>query len=72
MTLENAGAYSVGSLVRVRGREWVVLPSEGPEIIRTLPLSGGEDELSAIFQLHLSTSQSRWPARPVLVDRLVR
>jgi len=48
MTVQNAGVYQVGSLVRVRGREWVVLPSESPEILRLRPLSGGEDELSAI------------------------
>jgi len=48
MTLQNAGVYQVGSLVRVRGREWVVLPSESAEILRLRPLSGGEDELSAI------------------------
>lgn len=47
----NSGAsnqYSVGSLVRVREREWVVLPSEDPEVLNLRPLSGSESEACGI------------------------
>src|SRR5438552_1113293 len=41
--------FSVGSLVRVREREWVVLPSESPDVLNLKPLSGAEAELCGIF-----------------------
>jgi superfamily II DNA or RNA helicase len=41
--------FAVGSLVRARGREWVVLPeSEGPLLILR-PLGGTEDEVAGIW-----------------------
>ncbi len=46
--IQDSKSYAVGSLVHVRGREWVILPSDNPEILRLRPLSGGENELSAI------------------------
>lgn len=36
--------FEVGSLVLLRGREWVVVPSDGDDVIRLRPLSGREDE----------------------------
>jgi hypothetical protein len=41
--------FSVGSLVRVREREWVVLPSETPDVLNLKPLSGAEAESCGIF-----------------------
>src|SRR6185437_13623943 len=38
----------VGSLVRVRERDWVVLPSEDPEVMMLRPLSGSEAETCGI------------------------
>ncbi len=35
-------AFTPGDLVRARGREWVVLPSSEPDMLRLRPLSGGE------------------------------
>jgi superfamily II DNA or RNA helicase len=40
---------SVGSLVNVRGRDWVVLPSADPDVLRLRPLTGGEQEVTGIF-----------------------
>lgn len=34
--------YPPGSLVNARGRDWVVLPSREPEVLRLRPLTGGE------------------------------
>jgi superfamily II DNA or RNA helicase len=43
--------YDVGSLVRVRGRDWVVVPSDQEEVLRLRPLSGKEEEAIGIHQL---------------------
>jgi superfamily II DNA or RNA helicase len=40
-----------GSIVTCRDRQWVVLPSENPNIIRLRPLSGNEDQICGIYQL---------------------
>ncbi len=44
MTITAAPRYSVGSLVQVRGRDWVVITSDDPEILRLRPVSGREEE----------------------------
>src|SRR5438874_6438730 len=40
---------SVGSLVRVRGRDWVVIQSPEPEVVFLRPLTGAEDETIGVF-----------------------
>ncbi|MEO6098590.1 MAG: helicase-related protein [Fibrobacteria bacterium] len=37
--------YLPGSLIRARGREWVVLPQSNSEILRLRPLGGSEEDL---------------------------
>ena len=41
---------SVGSIVRCRGREWVVLPSPDPDLILLRPLTGGDEEICGIHR----------------------
>ncbi|MCG9969578.1 DEAD/DEAH box helicase [Pelotomaculum terephthalicicum JT] len=41
-------SYAVGSLVRARGREWVVLPESEEELLILRPLGGTEDEVTGI------------------------
>ena len=42
--------FSPGSLVRLRGRDWIVQPSEAPEeLLLVKPLGGGDDETTGIF-----------------------
>jgi len=41
---------SVGSIVRCREREWVVLPSPDPEVILLRPLTGGDEEICGIHR----------------------
>jgi hypothetical protein len=43
-----APAYPPGSLVHVRGRDWVVLPGDEPDVLRLRPLTG-EDEAHGVF-----------------------
>ncbi len=40
---------AVGSLVRARGREWVVLPGTTPEFLLLQPLGGGQDDVVGVF-----------------------
>ncbi len=48
MATQASQTYQIGSLVRVRDRDWVVLPSTNPEILKLRPLSGSEAEISGI------------------------
>lgn len=41
--------YSVGSLVKARGREWVVLPDSTEDLLVLRPLGGSEDEVTGIY-----------------------
>ncbi len=53
-----------GAIVTCRDRQWVVLPSENPDIIRLRPLSGNEDQVCGFYRpLELETVQSaQFPA----------
>lgn len=42
-------SYAVGSLVRARGREWVVLPESEEDLLVLRPLGGTEDEVTGVF-----------------------
>jgi superfamily II DNA or RNA helicase len=42
-------AFAVGSLVRARGREWVVLPESDTELLMLRPLGGTEGEITGIY-----------------------
>ena len=41
--------YKAGSLVRVRNRDWVVLPSNNDKLVLLKPLGGSEDEVTGIY-----------------------
>jgi len=41
--------YTVGSLVKARGREWVVLPDSTNELLVLRPLGGSDDEIAGIY-----------------------
>ncbi|MDP8237060.1 MAG: helicase-related protein [Candidatus Erginobacter occultus] len=48
--MRDSAQFAVGSLVRSRGREWVVLPpGDDPEILRVRPLGGSEGEAAGIL-----------------------
>src|SRR5581483_11835401 len=38
-----------GKLVSLRGREWVVLPSDDPDLLIVKPLGGSDDEIAGIY-----------------------
>lgn len=41
--------FKTGTLVHVRGRDWVVLPSEREDLLRIKPLDGREGDICGIF-----------------------
>ena len=41
--------FTVGALVRVRGREWVILPDSTDGVLMVRPLGGTDDEVTGIF-----------------------
>ncbi|MCC6174479.1 MAG: DEAD/DEAH box helicase [Chloroflexi bacterium] len=49
--------FAVGSLVKARGREWVVLPDSDDDLLVLRPLGGTEDEVTGIY-LPLETVQA--------------
>lgn len=42
-------SFAVGSLVRARGREWVVLPESTDDLVVARPLGGGDEEVSGFY-----------------------
>ncbi|HQM17388.1 MAG TPA: helicase-related protein [Candidatus Cloacimonas sp.] len=46
---DNSGHYSIGSLVSVRGREWVVQPESTSELLIVKPLGGSEEEITGVL-----------------------
>ncbi len=41
--------YAVGTLVKARGREWIVLPSQDEQLLLLRPLGGTEDEVTGLY-----------------------
>ena len=50
--------FEPGRLVSLRGRDWVVLPSDSPELLIVRPLGGSDDEIAGIY-LPLNISDER-------------
>ena len=48
--MSTTATFSPGSLVHLRGRDWIVQPSETPEeLLVVKPLGGSDDEITGIF-----------------------
>jgi superfamily II DNA or RNA helicase len=41
--------WEPGSLVELRGRDWVVMPSENPDLLVVKPLGGSDEEIAGIY-----------------------
>ena len=50
MATGHVGEFPVGSLVRIREPDWVVLPSDDTDILCLRPLSGSESEICGIHR----------------------
>ncbi len=42
-------SYAAGSLVKARGREWVVLPESADDFLVLRPLGGGQEDMAGVF-----------------------
>src|SRR5580765_6107907 len=49
MTTSQQQPYALGSLVSVRGREWVVLPGSDSELLVVRPLGGGDEDIAGVL-----------------------
>ncbi|WP_322489065.1 hypothetical protein [Chloroflexus sp.] len=47
--MTTSATFTPGSLVRARGREWVVLPESTPDLLVVRPLGGTDDEITGIY-----------------------
>ncbi len=45
----SSATFAIGSLVRARGREWVVLPDSADDLLLLRPLGGGEDDIAGVL-----------------------
>lgn len=57
-------SFAAGSLVKTRGREWVVLPESVPDFLVLRPLGGGDHEITGV----LPSMESVQPAEFQLPD----
>ena len=49
MSVLTTAEFQIGSLVRARGREWVVLPESTPGLLVLQPLGGGVDDIAGVL-----------------------
>lgn len=54
--------YAAGSLVRTRGREWVVLPDSVADFLVLRPLGGGHDDVAGVFPALEPVHPATFPA----------
>jgi SNF2 family DNA or RNA helicase len=52
--------FEPGTLVRARGREWVVLPESEPDVLVLRPLGGSDDERAAVLPELEAVSEARF------------
>ncbi|GGS47069.1 helicase-related protein [Actinokineospora fastidiosa] len=53
--------FTVGSLVRARGRDWVVLPDSDADLLVVRPLGGTDDEIAGILTGVEQVEQATFP-----------
>lgn len=60
--------YTPGSLIKARGREWVVLPESAPPLLIARPIGGTDEEISGLHAELEEVSPSSFSA-PTLEDQ---
>ncbi|MFD8651074.1 DEAD/DEAH box helicase, partial [Streptomyces mirabilis] len=65
LTTDTAHIFSAGSLVKSRGREWVVLPESKPDLLVLRPLGGSDDDIAAVFPAFEKVEEAKFaPPEP--------
>jgi superfamily II DNA or RNA helicase len=54
--------YTIGSLVKARGREWVVLPESNDQLLILRPLGGSDQEKTGIYRNLEEVESASFPA----------
>jgi hypothetical protein len=49
MTAFSQSSLQPGKLVSLRGRDWIVLPSDDRDLLVVKPLGGSDDEIAGIY-----------------------
>jgi len=66
--------FKAGALVKVRNRDWVVLPSNDENLVLLKPLGGSEDEVTGVYlplafeNDQLESTSFAWPTEGDLGD----
>ena len=53
--------FPIGSLVRARGREWVVLPDSDDAVLVLRPLGGGDDDIAGVLRGIETVESAQFP-----------
>lgn len=48
--------FKPGSLISLRNRPWVVLPSEDSDLLLVKPLGGSKEEIAGIFKQSMNSA----------------
>lgn len=63
--------YKPGKLVKFRGREWITLPSDDPDLLLLKPMGGAEEEIAGVYlpiqSPHDQIEEARFPL-PTIQD----
>lgn len=57
--------FATGSLVRARGREWVVQPDSAPDFLVLRPLGGADEDVTGLFPALEAVEPATFPAPTV-------
>src|SRR5579859_768189 len=57
---EGRMTFAVGSLVKARGREWVVLPDSADDLLVVRPLGGSDAEITGLYLPLESVSEAHF------------
>ncbi|MBK7622390.1 MAG: DEAD/DEAH box helicase [Kineosporiaceae bacterium] len=60
-TTAAAAHFAVGSLIRARGREWVVLPESTTDFLVLRPLGGGRDDIAGVLPTLEHVEEATFP-----------
>ena len=65
-------SWQPGKLVSLRGREWIVLPSDDPDLLVVKPLGGSDEEVTGVFlPLEIPEISHKMPPFPIRPTKIL-